>query len=68
MRKLFISVVTTVAALLASDRLLGWYGPRHFIPEQRMQAAVSRAGNGCILILGDSRMAAGLTSPCCTRR
>ena len=62
MRKLFISVVTTVAALLASDRLLGWYGPRHFIPEQRMQAAVS-AGNGCILILGDSRMAAGLDQP-----
>jgi hypothetical protein len=59
MRKLIVPVVTTVAALVAGDRLLGWYGHRHFVPEQQLQTALA-AGDGCILILGDSRMAAGL--------
>ena len=59
MRGLLISIATAVAALVAVNLVLGWYGPRHFVPEQQMQAALS-AGDGCILILGDSRMAAGL--------
>jgi len=60
--KLLVSVATTVIALVAADRLLGWYGHRHFVPEQQMQTALT-AGDGCILILGDSRMAAGLDQP-----
>jgi hypothetical protein len=59
MRKLIVPVVTAVAALVAGDRLLAWYGHRHFVPEQQLQTALA-AGDGCLLILGDSRMAAGL--------
>lgn len=59
MRKLIVAAVTAAIALLAADRLLDWYGRRHFLPEQQLQAALSR-GDGCLLVLGDSRMAAGL--------
>src|SRR5436190_22382431 len=62
MRRLLFSVATAAVGLVAADRLLGWYGQRHFLPEQQMQAALS-GGDGCILILGDSRMAAGLNQP-----
>ena len=59
MRRLLVSIATAVAALVALNLMLGWYGPRHFVPEQLMQAALS-VGDDCILILGDSRMKAGV--------
>jgi hypothetical protein len=59
MRNLIASVVTGVVALVAGDRVLGWYGQRHFLPERQMQTAVA-AGDGCIMFLGDSRIEAAL--------
>ncbi len=46
-------------SVVACDRALARYAPDHFIPEQRMRAAVA-AGAGCIVAAGDSRMVAGV--------
>jgi hypothetical protein len=44
---------------LACDRLVARSFPHHFIPEQRMSAALA-SGSGCIVTAGDSRMVAGV--------
>jgi hypothetical protein len=56
-RSLLVALATLVVGLVVVERGLAWYGPRHFIPERRMQQAV--AGRpGCIVMAGDSRMVA----------
>ena len=59
MRTLLLAAGAAAIILGAADRVLGSFGARHFLPEQKMQAAL-QAGDGCILVLGDSRMVAGL--------
>jgi hypothetical protein len=60
-RTLIVAALTFLAVLIACDRILGRYGARHFLPQQKMDRAAA-AGDGCILILGDSRMDAGFDS------
>ncbi|HVA22939.1 MAG TPA: hypothetical protein VMW62_00935, partial [Chloroflexota bacterium] len=36
-----------------------WYGPRHFLPERKMAAALQQ-GPGCVVFTGDSRVQAAL--------
>jgi hypothetical protein len=58
-RSLLFSVAIFVAALAAVDAAYARYVRAHFIPERRFRDAVAR-GDGCVLTLGDSRMAAGV--------
>jgi len=57
MRSLLASVITCAALLAGGAALLGRFGSHHFLPQQQMDDA-ARAGDGCILFLGDSRMVA----------
>jgi hypothetical protein len=58
-RALLLAIAAAVIAIVAADLGLGWYGNRHFLPEQRMHSALD-SGDGCVLILGDSRMASAV--------
>jgi hypothetical protein len=55
MRSLLVPALTALALIGVADRLLASRAARHFLPEQKLEAAVA-AGSGCILLLGDSRM------------
>jgi hypothetical protein len=54
-----LALVVFFVSVVACDRALAHYAGGHFIPEQRMRAAVA-AGPGCIVAAGDSRMVAGI--------
>jgi hypothetical protein len=54
-----LAVLVFLLSLIACDRLLARYALGHFIPEQRMRAALE-AGPGCVVLAGDSRMVAGI--------
>jgi hypothetical protein len=54
MRTLLAGVLTFVLALAAAGVALGGYVRRHFPPTQAMEAAVA-AGDGCVVVFGDSR-------------
>ena len=45
--------------LLAAERVLNLYGPRHFVPTQTL-AAARGTGDDCLLYTGDSRTVAGI--------
>jgi hypothetical protein len=60
-RVLLVPTLTALALLGVTDALVGHRIGRHFLPEQKMEAAVA-AGPGCILLLGDSRMDAAYSS------
>jgi hypothetical protein len=55
MRVFLVPILTALAVLGVADAFLAHRVGRHFVPEQKMDAAVA-AGPGCILLLGDSRM------------
>ncbi len=57
MRTLLAGTLTCVLVLAASGLALRAYAKRHFLPGQHMQEALA-AGDGCVLLLGDSRMEA----------
>jgi hypothetical protein len=44
--------------VVAADRMLAAWAPGHFIPAQKLASAIA-AGDECVVLLGDSRMAAG---------
>lgn len=48
-----------LCSLVACDRVVARVVPHHYIPEQRMNAALGR-GPGCVVTAGDSRMVAGV--------
>lgn len=48
-----------LVSLFACDRLVARFVSRHYIPEQRMSAALA-SGSDCIVTAGDSRMVAGI--------
>jgi hypothetical protein len=62
MRILLVPALIALALIGAADALLATRAGRHFLPEQKMEAAVT-AGPGCILLLGDSRMDAAYSPP-----
>jgi hypothetical protein len=55
MRELVASLVTCLMLLSGVGAGLRRYAKRHHLPEQRMSAAL-QAGDGCFVLLGDSRM------------
>ena len=57
MRALATSLLTFAILLVGVQGALGWYGARHHLPQHQM-ADAWRAGDGCFLFLGDSRMVA----------
>jgi hypothetical protein len=64
-KRLLASLAVCFVAILLFDRALGWHGTRHFLPEQKMGAALA-AGDRCVMLLGDSRMVAGVDVPTLT--
>jgi len=58
-RALLISLGVLALGLVAANLALGRHATRHFVPAQRMQQAVAQ-GRGCVVVAGDSRMAAGV--------
>jgi hypothetical protein len=54
-RLLLVPLLIALALVAAADLLIASRAPRHFLPEQKMAAAVA-AGPDCLLLLGDSRM------------
>jgi hypothetical protein len=61
-RLLCVSAIAAVAGLGALDFVYGRYARNHFVPNTTMQRAEA-AGTGCVVTLGDSRMAAGIDAP-----
>jgi hypothetical protein len=57
MRGLVISLLTASVLVLVAARGLARYAHRHYLPQQQMDRARA-AGDGCLLVLGDSRMVA----------
>ena len=57
MRTLLAGVLTCLLGLAASGMGLRAYASKHFLPRQHMNEALA-AGDGCVLLLGDSRMEA----------
>jgi hypothetical protein len=57
MRTLVTAALVCLLGLGAAGLGLGAYARRHFLPVQHMNEALA-AGDGCVLLLGDSRMAA----------
>lgn len=55
MPRLIVSLVTWFVLTAAAAGGLRWYAARHHLPQQRMSRALA-AGDGCVAILGDSRM------------
>ena len=53
-----VAVATFALGVIGAERGLALYGPRHFIPELRLQQALQGRA-GCIVVVGDSRMVAG---------
>jgi hypothetical protein len=53
--RLLLALTVLLVATAAWALALGRFGPRHFIPEQKMSAAIA-AGTGCDALFGDSRM------------
>ncbi len=58
-RLLCISTVAAVALLGALNLAYGRYARNHFVPNMTLRRAEA-AGRGCLVTLGDSRMAAGI--------
>jgi hypothetical protein len=58
-RRLFTSLGVFVIALAEADATLARYAQRHYGPNKTLSEAVA-AGDGCIVTIGDSRMAAGI--------
>jgi hypothetical protein len=54
-RFLAVSLATWLVLAVVGARGLAWYARRHHLPEQRMTRALD-AGDGCLVVLGDSRM------------
>jgi hypothetical protein len=59
LKGLLIQAGVFLVTLAAADAVLARYGPRHFLPEQKL-AAVAAAPEVGVVFLGDSRMVAGL--------
>jgi hypothetical protein len=57
--RLLLALAVLLAVTAAWALGLSWFGPRHFIPEQKMAAAIA-IGGGCDAFFGDSRMDAVL--------
>jgi len=53
-----VALATLVLGLLGVERALAWYGPRHFVPELRLEQALGSPSQ-CVVLVGDSRMVAG---------
>jgi hypothetical protein len=66
MRTLLAAALTCVLVLAASGVALRTYARRHFLPRQHMQEALA-AGDGCVLLLGDSRMEAAFDADAFSR-
>jgi hypothetical protein len=58
-RAFLTSVVAALALLIALDRGYGAYARKHFIPSATLRQAEAQ-GDGCVVTLGDSRMAAAI--------
>ncbi len=58
-RNLIASLLMLGGGLGSSDALLAPYARAHFVPNQVLRAALA-AGEGCVLTIGDSRIAAGI--------
>jgi hypothetical protein len=54
MRTLLAGALTCLLGLAAAGLGLRTYASRHFLPRQHLQEALA-AGDGCVLVLGDSR-------------
>jgi len=61
-RLLCISTIAVIAGLAAFDLAYGRQARDHFIPNVTLRLAEA-AGRGCLVTLGDSRMAAGIDAP-----
>jgi hypothetical protein len=58
-RSLLASLLTFASGLGSADALLAHHAREAFGPNQRMGAAIAR-GDGCVVAVGDSRIAAGV--------
>ena len=58
-RGLMTSLLMFGSGLGSVDALLAHYAQSHFVPNQVLRAAVA-AGDGCVVTIGDSRIAAGI--------
>jgi hypothetical protein len=54
--------MVALVAIMVIDVLVSARAPRYLLPQQKMEVAVD-AGDGCILMLGDSRMEAAISLP-----
>jgi len=64
-RHLCVSAVLAIAGLGLINFAYGRYAKSHFVPNITLQAAEA-AGSHCLVTLGDSRMAAGISAPALT--
>jgi hypothetical protein len=58
-RNLLASLLMFGAGLGSADTLLAHYAQGHFVPNQVLRSALA-AGDGCVVTIGDSRIAAGI--------
>ena len=58
-RALRAALVVAALGLVALNVAFAWWGHARFLPAQNTRRAVAQ-GNGCVLIIGDSRMVAGI--------
>jgi len=61
-RSLCISTILAIVALAVVDLAYARYASSHFVPNTTLRRAEA-AGKGCLVTLGDSRMAAGIDAP-----
>jgi hypothetical protein len=58
-RSLVASLLMLAGGLGSVDALLAHYAQGHFVPNQVLRSAIG-AGDGCVVTIGDSRIAAGI--------
>jgi hypothetical protein len=56
-RPLLVPLAVLLTGLVAINVAFAWYGHRHFLPEQKLAAALEQ-GPGCVVFTGDSRTSA----------
>jgi hypothetical protein len=66
MKRLAVALLVFVTGVVGFDISFGVYAKRHFLPHQKLLAAIA-AGDRCLVYTGDSRMVAATDAPALTK-